>query len=136
MNCEDHQGQIEMLLDGELQDRESAIILSHLGECDTCRRYFRDLQHLNKVLSGARETDWPGDSMKSKSAGFSDPHTRPGRRVFPNSRSLSTAILFAATVILAVLYFSGIGIHQRERVLVGRLPTVTVQPASNESPLQ
>jgi predicted anti-sigma-YlaC factor YlaD len=134
MNCEDHQGQIEMLLDGELQDRESAIILLHLGECDTCRRNFRDLQHLNKVLSGARETEWPEDSMKGKSIRISGPPTRSARRMFLSSPSRSTAILFAATVILAVLYFSGIGIHQRERVLVGRLPTVTVQPTSNESP--
>jgi predicted anti-sigma-YlaC factor YlaD len=59
MNCEYCQEQISQFVDGELSPKEEADVFSHLGICEQCRTFLKDVISLRNSLAHTKETAVP-----------------------------------------------------------------------------
>ncbi len=51
MDCKDVKELLGALADGEVSDKEREALLSHIAECETCKKEYEDIQKLKKEFS-------------------------------------------------------------------------------------
>jgi anti-sigma factor RsiW len=55
MNCEQYQETISQFIDGELDSTGESSLFRHLGSCDHCRTFLKNILSLRNTLTGTRE---------------------------------------------------------------------------------
>ncbi|MHC4517180.1 MAG: zf-HC2 domain-containing protein, partial [Planctomycetota bacterium] len=103
--CEDMQERIADYVLGALDEREAEVVRDHLGECEACRAYMRDLTEQGEALTAlgqqvqddmhARE-----DTVIEALEAISAPAGEPGWVLPWTGRLLRTAV--AAVLVLGV----------------------------------
>ena len=64
MNCEQYQEYVSQFIDGELDSKYESIMFRHLGTCDHCRSFLKNILSLRNTLTGAREMVVPSSLDK------------------------------------------------------------------------
>jgi predicted anti-sigma-YlaC factor YlaD len=59
MNCEQYQEMISQFVDGELESIHESQLFQHLGTCDICRVFFRNLLSLKQEFVSTRSVQVP-----------------------------------------------------------------------------
>ncbi len=121
MSCDDYQRKISKLIDGEVQQAESAEVFAHLAECPACRNFYHDLQNVSSSLDRLADTVPEGTLRELRAPNLQTlmkPQTFWGRQV--PVRLPVLALLVCA--ILASVFMS----FSTETVYVSKLPATIV----------
>jgi hypothetical protein len=135
MNCEQYQEQISQFADGELSPHSETGLFIHIGACESCRAFFKDVISLGKAIAVTKHISVPIsldlkvqniDSFRSKK--FLNFHAI--KRFKDNRYSLRTiglAVMFSAFIsILASLFFFNSHEPQQTIVCLTPLPEVEI----------
>ena len=55
MNCEEYQEHISQFIDGELDSTSESALFRHLGSCDHCRTFLKNILSVRNAFTGTRE---------------------------------------------------------------------------------
>ncbi len=100
MNCQSHQKNISMLLDGELGPDAAAELLRHLADCVVCRRVYERMTCLNGDLRALALAEAPRELADKVKARISSLEDQPSYGIFsPVWKQAST---LAVTILLAI----------------------------------
>jgi anti-sigma factor RsiW len=55
MNCDQYQEHISQYIDSELDSTSESALFRHLGTCDHCRSFLKNILSLRNTLTGSRE---------------------------------------------------------------------------------
>jgi anti-sigma factor RsiW len=100
MNCQRHQKNISMLLDGELGPAAAAELLRHLASCWDCRRVHERMASMDRDLKGLALAEAPPDLADRVKTRISRLDDIPSSGVF--SPVWKPASIIAMTVLLAI----------------------------------
>ncbi len=100
MNCQSHQKNISMLLDGELGPAATAELLRHLAACGDCRRVHERMTSMDRDLKALALAEAPPDLANRVKACISGLGDQPSYGIF--SPAWKQASIIAITVLLAI----------------------------------
>jgi anti-sigma factor RsiW len=65
MNCNEFKSNIDLFIDGELDDKETAEFEIHFTSCKDCHMELESLEKCSKVLRGLLKAENPPQSIKN-----------------------------------------------------------------------
>ena len=133
MNCTMAQQYLSQLMDGELSVSLEADVFTHLGGCETCRRFFKDLITLRQELASMQKPQVPasldrrvlGASHSSYKAGRYFQWIQPGRMYSFRTIGMAVLISIVTTIFISSFWYKKSQQHQTI-VCLTPLPEVEV----------
>jgi len=127
MKCSDARPLLDLLCDGALEAKDSALVLDHLKSCDECERDWNDLEQLRSRFQEAKENpQMPAGLMEKISQKLKDEERNQQRRFIQRfSRPLPLMAIAATFALIGFLLLPWI--HHIDT------PLTAMQPASADT---
>ena len=105
MKCTDARPLLDLLCDGALEAKDSALVLDHLKTCDECQHEWQELEELHaKFQEEKGSTQVPAGLMDKISEKLKEAEIQEQRRVFGASvRAMSVVAVAAVLLVIGVL---------------------------------
>ncbi len=101
MNCSDVRPLLDLLCDGVLEAKDSALVLDHLKTCSECQAEWNDLERLHASFQLARaKPEMPAGLMDRVSAKLREEDRNEQKRFFQRCVRAMPALAIAAAVVL------------------------------------
>jgi len=101
MNCTDARPLLDLLCDGALEAKDSALVLDHLKSCDECHCEWNNLEELRSTFHEAREkTELPAGLMEKVSWKLRDEERKQHKRIFAPMMAIAAAVLLIGFLFL------------------------------------
>ena len=66
MNCQEFKSNIDLFIDGELDEKEAAEFEIHFTSCKDCRLELKSLEKCSQVLRGLLKAETPPKSIQDR----------------------------------------------------------------------
>lgn len=106
MKCSDSRPLLDLLCDGVLEPKDSALVLDHLKSCDECQREWNDLEQLHSSFQEAKDkTQLPEGLIARISQKLDADERNQHRRFFDrHARVIPMAAIAAAFALIGFLF--------------------------------
>jgi anti-sigma factor RsiW len=112
MKCSDVRPLLDLLCDGALETKDSALVLDHLKSCGECQHEWNDLEQLRASFQDAKEKpQLPVGLMERISDKLKDEERSERKRYFAQFASALPVMAIAATVLIIGFFLLSV-IHQ------------------------
>jgi anti-sigma factor RsiW len=112
MKCSDVRPLLDLLCDGALETKDSALVLDHLKSCGECQHEWNDLEQLRASFQDAKEKpQLPVGFMERISDKLKDEERSERKRYFAQFASALPVMAIAATVLIIGFFLLSV-IHQ------------------------
>jgi hypothetical protein len=105
VKCTDTWPLLDLLFDGTLETKDSALVLDHLKSCDECRGEWDDLEQLHSSFQDAKDkTQLPAGLMESISEKLGDGERSQHKQLFQqNARPIPMVAIAASFAVVGFL---------------------------------
>jgi anti-sigma factor RsiW len=134
MNCENYQENISQFIDGELDSASESNLFRHLGLCEHCRTFLKNILSLRNTLTVSRQMTVPA-SLDQRVLNQMSPTVRQPmfqnllwhkRRTHYSFRAIGLAVILSAvtSVLFSSLWYTS---QQPQRTIVCLTPLPEVE---------